>query len=108
MILSPKRDVPLISLRVIALGGDEADPPGMTGMAEVLQELLRRGTTTRNAEQFAEALDVMGATWQGRVNWQAFTLGIDCLSSESAKAIELLADAALRPAFAQPQSPTTA
>jgi len=101
LILSPKRDVPLLSLRAIALGGDEADPPGMTGLAEVLQDLLRRGTTTLTAEQFAEELDVLGAAWQGRVNWQAFTLGIDCLSAESAKAVELLAGAALRPAFAE-------
>lgn len=101
VILCVKRDVPMLAMRAIARGGDEADPKGTAGMGGLVVELLQRGTKTRTAEQFASELDFLGASWRGQTGPQSFSVAVEALSSNASKAMELMADAIGAPAFAE-------
>jgi predicted Zn-dependent peptidase len=100
-IAMPRQDVPLFALRVVIRGGAESDPPGLAGLSAITAEMLRRGTKTRSAAAFAAELDEIGATLRTRSDAQSTQISLQCLSRHALKAIELVADAVLSPAFAE-------
>ena len=65
----------------------------------VTAELLRRGSAGRTADEFSEALDFLGATWQASSDDQTTQVGMEFLSKDLDRALGLFADALLRPAF---------
>ncbi len=97
--LLPRKGVPLVTLRVLVKGGAESDPAGMAGLANVTAELIRRGTSSRGAEQFADQIDALGAQFNARVDAQSTAIQTECLSKVAPAALDLVADAVLRPAF---------
>ncbi len=99
VLTMPRTDVPLVTVRAMLRGGQEADPAGADGLASITAELLRRGTATRTADQFAEQVDFLGASFNASSDDHASYIGIACLSRYLDQALDLLADAALRPAF---------
>lgn len=98
-VLSPKHDVPLITLSAVVRGGNEADPAPQAGLADLTAELLRRGTATRTAEQVAQELDFIGAEFRTAVDNQSTTVSIEFLAKDTDRALELFLDALLHPAF---------
>lgn len=99
VLMSAKRDVPLISLRALVRGGVEAEPPGSAGLANLTAELLRRGAGSRNSEQFAQALDFIGAEFRTAVDNQSTVVSIEFLAKDADRALELFADALTMPGF---------
>jgi len=97
--LVPRKDVPLVTLRAVVKGGAESDPAELAGLSSLTAELLRRGTATRTADQFSEQLDFLGATYQSTTNPQATTLSVESLAKDAGRALDLLADAIVRPSF---------
>src|SRR5262249_7744552 len=63
VLLMEKRGVPMVSFAAIVKAGSTADPAGLEGLASVTAELLRKGTTRRSAQKFAEDLDFIGASF---------------------------------------------
>ncbi len=95
-----KTDVPMISLHVILRGGAEADPSGKAGLGSITAELLRRGSTTPlTADEFSQQLDFIGATFNSRVDEQSIAINLEFMAKDSARALNLFADALLRPSF---------
>ena len=104
IVMMPRSGVPLVHFRVLIKGGIESDPPLMPGLANVTASLLRRGTKNRSAEQFAEELDFLGGSFQGGFDSQlgsATAISSEFLSKDFDKGLDLLADAALHPAFTE-------
>lgn len=101
--LMPRRDVPLVTLRVLVKGGAESDPAEMAGLASATAELIRRGTATRTADRFSEELDAIGATFPTRADAQSTVITSEFLAKDAARALELAADAILRPTFPEPE-----
>ena len=99
--LMPKRGVPLITIQAVVRGGAEADPPDRAGLQWLTAELLRRGTTTRSAEQFANQIDSLGASFDTHTNEHASYVTFEFLSKDRQTAVPLLADALLHPAFSE-------
>ena len=99
VVLMPRADLPLITLRAVVRGGAESDPPRMAGLSAETAELLRSGAPGRSADQFSEALDFLGATWQATSDDQSTQVGMEFLSKDLDPALGLFADAILRPAF---------
>lgn len=93
--------LPLVSFRVLVKGGAESDPQGMAGLSSVTAELLRRGTPTRTASQFAEELDGMGGTFGANDNEQSTVIVAEFLKKDFDRGLALVADALLNPAFPQ-------
>ena len=95
--LMVKRDTPMVAMNVIVRGGSLADAPGREGTASLLAELMQKGAGSRDAAQFAEAIEgaggelVIGADAEGLVAAASF------LGRDVALMIELLSDALSRP-----------
>ena len=57
VLLLEKRGVPIVDVTVVIKTGAVADPPGQEGLASVTAGLLRKGTKSRTAQQFAADID---------------------------------------------------
>jgi zinc protease len=101
VLLMEKRGVPMVSFAAIVKAGSSADPVGLEGLASTAAGLLRKGTTKRSAQKFAEDLDFIGATFSADASADFAALSAECLSKDLDKGLDLLSDAMLHPAFPQ-------
>jgi zinc protease len=101
VLLMEKRGVPMVSFSAIVKVGSTADPVGQEGLASVTAGLLRKGTTKRNAQKFAEDLDFIGASFAADANTDFTGVSAECLTKDLDKGLDLLSDAMLHPAFPQ-------
>ena len=62
VIVVQKGDVPLVDARLLIKTGGEADPPNLSGLADMTASLLPKGTKTRSAVQIARGVEALGAT----------------------------------------------
>ncbi len=99
LIMLKKPDVPLVSVTAAFRGGGEAVAADKTGLAAITAELLRRGTEKRTADQINEQLDAMGAVMNGGSDAQSSVVSVEFTTRTSAKALEILTDILLHPAF---------
>lgn len=95
----PRKDVPLTTIKVVFKGGVEAEPAGLSGVAAVTAEAIRRGTAKRTAEQFSRELDSLGASFDAGADMQSIHIEVEFLSKDLAAGLDLLMDAILHPAF---------
>src|SRR6185369_3518931 len=51
---------PAVSVRLLVRAGSVYNPPNKPGVASLTASLLDQGTTTRSAEQIADAIDYIG------------------------------------------------
>jgi zinc protease len=101
VLLMEKRGVPMVSFAAIVKAGSAADPAGQEGLASATAELLRKGTTKRGAQKFAEDLDFIGASFGADASVDFTALSAECLTKDLDKGLDLLSDAMLHPAFPQ-------
>ncbi|HUS06782.1 MAG TPA: pitrilysin family protein [Bryobacteraceae bacterium] len=95
----PRRDVPLVTIRILIKGGAESDPAEMPGLSSVVAEMLRRGTAKRSAEKFSQDLDELGATLSADTDDESTAISLEFLAKDFAAALNLLQDAVLQPTF---------
>ena len=88
-----QHELPVVSVRVVVDAQALLDPPGKEGVATLTSQMLAEGTTTRTADQLAEAFADLGNT----VRPDGFTTVTANLDSS----LVLLADMLLHPAFPQ-------
>ncbi len=101
LVLMPKRDLPLVSVRVTIKGGAEADPATLDGVASLTAGLLTQGTKKRSKEMLGEEVDALGATIGAYAGRQTSTLQMEFLAKDAAKALGILEDVLKNPAFAE-------
>ncbi|HLA63064.1 MAG TPA: pitrilysin family protein [Rhodothermales bacterium] len=92
--------LPLVTVQLLVRSGAEVDPPGRDGAAQLTAALLTQGTATRTAPEIAQAMESLGATLNTGAGWDASSLSTTVMTPNLDPALALLADAALRPAFA--------
>jgi len=92
---------PVVSLRLIVRAGAAQDPDNRPGVAAMAATLLDQGTTTRSAEQIADAIDsIGGALGTGAVSDLSFINAIVMKDSLNF-GLDLVSDVAQHPAFAK-------
>ena len=101
VLLMEKRGVPMVSFAAIVKAGSAADPVSLEGLASSTAGLLRKGTTKRNAQKFAEDLDFIGASFGADASGDFTALSAECLTKDLDKGLDLLSDAMLHPLFPQ-------
>lgn len=99
LLLLEKHGVPIISLAGIVKSGAAADPPGKEGLASVTAGLLRKGTKTRTAQQFAEDLDFFGGSFDADAGDDFTRISAEFLAKDLDRGLELVSDALLHPVF---------
>jgi len=103
VMLMPKRDTPLVALNVVVRGGALADPPGREGTAALVADLVQKGAGSRDAAQFAEAIEGAGGELSVVAGAESLELGASFLSRDVGLMVELASDALLRPTMAADQ-----
>ena len=97
VLLMPRKDVPLVAASIAVRGGALADPAGKEGTADLLGEMLSKGAGSRDALQFAQAVDGAGGSIGFGSSREAITANAQFLSKDGGLMLSLLADALLRP-----------
>ena len=101
VLLLEKHGVPMINLYAIVKTGASADPAGEEGLASVTAGLLRKGSKTRTAQQFAADLDYIGGSFDADATADFSSVGAEFLTKDLTRGLELFSDALLRPTFPQ-------
>ena len=97
VILIPRRDLPLVRLRVGFDGGASADPVKAPGLAHVTANMLERGAGKLSALAFSGALQDLGASLVSWVDQDHAQLELATLRRNLEPGLDLLADVLLRP-----------
>jgi predicted Zn-dependent peptidase len=104
ILLLEKHGVPLVSFAAIVKTGAAADPLGQEGLASATAGLLRKGTKTRTAQQFASELDFMGASFEADAGADFTSIGAEFLTKDLDRGLNLFSDAVLHPVFSQEEA----
>ena len=99
LLLIERRSVPLVTVAVAFRAGAADDPIGLGGVAQLVAQLMDKGTESRQAEEIAEFLDQMGGFIQKKADWDESVIGITVLSGYLEQVLELLSDLVINPAF---------
>ena len=92
-------DVRSVSLGVWLTRGSRHEGPAAAGMAHFTEHMLFKGTTTRTAEDIAQQVDSMGGQLDAFTAKECTSYYVKVLDEHFPRAVELLADLLLRPAF---------
>ncbi|MFP2929826.1 M16 family metallopeptidase [Pyxidicoccus sp. 3LG] len=101
LLLVERRDLPLVSFSAWLRGGALGVPAGKEGLAALTAELLQKGAGSRDARQFAEAVDGVGGSLEVVPALEALVISGQFMSRDTGLMVELLADMLTRPRFAQ-------
>ncbi|CAM3714599.1 insulinase family protein [Corallococcus sp. ZKHCc1 1396] len=99
LLLVEKRELPLVSFSAWLRGGAVTDPAGKEGLAALTAQLLQKGAGSRNAQQFAEAVDGVGGQLEVTPGREAVIITGSFLARDTALMVELLSDMLVRPRF---------
>ncbi len=101
VLVVEKPELPKVSVVVTTLGGSSTDPAGKFGLATLTNELLKRGTKTRDAIKIDETLGDLGTSITSAYtqNLEKTTLTMEVLKRNLAHATEMLADIVINPSF---------
>jgi zinc protease len=101
VLLLEKHGVPMINLFAIVKTGSTADPSGEEGLASITAGLLRKGTKSRTAQQFAADFDFIGGDFEADAGADFSSVSAEFLTKDLARGLELFSDALLHPTFPQ-------
>lgn len=101
VLLMEKPGVPLVDVFALVKTGAAADPQAESGLASVTASLLRKGTRTRTAQQFASDLDFIGASFEADAVADYSYVSAEFMTKDVSNGLELFSDALLHPVFPQ-------
>src|SRR6516162_2810617 len=103
--LVPYGNLPKVTLSLVVRAGNLNEPADLPGLADIVGNLMKEGTTTRSSQQVAEDAAGMGGAIAINVGPDESDVAIDVLSEFGPKAAALLADVAQHPLFPESELP---
>lgn len=88
-----------VSMGVWIASGSRDEPQELNGISHFVEHMVFKGTTTRNAQQFAREVDSIGGNLDAFTGKENICFNIKVLDENIASALELLADLVLHPTF---------
>jgi zinc protease len=101
VIVSERRELPVVSASLVFASGSGANPADMPGLANFTAAMLDEGTKTRNALQIADETARLGATLATASTMDQSQISVTSLAGQFPRALDLLADVAQNPTFPQ-------
>jgi zinc protease len=92
---------PAVSMRLLVRAGSVQDLPGKAGVANLAASLLDQGTTTKSAQQIADQIDFIGGALGAGSGSDLSFVNVIVMKDSFGVGMDLLADVARNPAFAQ-------
>lgn len=100
VLLLEKHQVPVVQVNLVIRAGSANDPDGRTGLASMTAVMLDEGAGGKSALELADAIDFLGAQLGVSAEQHVTTVSLHAPVARLDSALGLLADVALRPAFA--------
>ncbi|MBW8803644.1 MAG: insulinase family protein [Catenulisporales bacterium] len=85
---------------VLLEAGVVREPAGREGVGKITSDLLREGTERKSGDDFALALESLGASWSASVDTDVLRVGVQAPVDRITAALELVAEALRRPRLA--------
>ena len=92
--------VPVVDVTLLVHAGAVRDPQDLPGLATFTANMLDEGAGPRSALEIAEEADHLGATLGTGAGMENATVRLHSIRARLSQALELMADVALRPVFA--------
>lgn len=99
VVVVQRKNVPLVTVSLLIRAGANREDDRMGGLAEMTSSLLTKGTKTRSATDIAEQIEFLGGEIRSGAEWNSSELWLNILSSNLEKALDIMADAVINPAF---------
>lgn len=99
VLVVERHEIPLVDAVLVIGTGPEADPPGKSGVASLVGEMLMRGTPTRSATDIAAQSANLGASVDAGSSWDHSIVSLHVPTATADSAWALFADVALRATF---------
>ncbi|MBK9126895.1 MAG: insulinase family protein [Phycisphaerales bacterium] len=93
----PRRQTVGLCFRVLTGLADE--PDDLTGIGEIVENTLSKGTQKYDGRALADAFDALGAQWSSTAGRQSMLLRLVCLPEYTLQATALVAEMLVRPTF---------
>src|SRR5260221_2349394 len=90
---------PRVTVELAVRGGEAADPKESAGIADLLADTLKEGTTTRSSRRIAEELQSVGAEINTVAAADVIYVTADGLGSGAPRILEIVADVVRNPTF---------
>ena len=94
---------PAVSLRLLVRAGGAQDPAAKPGVAALFASVMDQGTTTRTADQIAQAIDSIGGVLGTGSGTDLTTVRAIVMKDSLNLGLDLVSDIARNPAFAPPE-----
>lgn len=94
-----KKGVPLVTVQLLVKNGASVEDRKKAGLANLTAFLLPKGTKTKSATQIAEDIEFLGGSIFSFAGWQNSSVGMSITSDKFDRAMEIMADVVLNPAF---------
>ena len=96
-----RKDVPLVTVQLLIKSGAAAEDAAKAGLADLTASMLTKGTKTRTATQIAEQMEFLGGSINTGAGWNNSVVTLTVTSDKLDKAMAIMADVVLNPAFDQ-------
>ena len=100
LVVSQKRDLPLVSVTVNFVGGrTQFEDPAKLGVASLTAQMLSEGTTARTGDQLADAQQMLGTSIATSIGTESGSISFTALSSKLDATLDLVADILVESTF---------
>lgn len=99
VVVAPIHTLPVVTTLAVVDAGATHDPPVLEGLSQLTARALVEGTSTMDALQLAERLELLGTTLDTGADWDSTIVQLTSLASRVDDAIAVLAEVLRAPAF---------
>jgi zinc protease len=99
VIFVQQQELPKLRLQLYVGGSSAAVPAEKQGLADIMAELLTKGTESRSAAEIAETIESAGGSVGSSAGLEWVSLSVEALSTDADLAFDLLQDMARRSTF---------
>jgi len=99
VVVVEHHEQPAVTVKMLIRAGMAQDPAGKVGVANLVMTLLDQGSATRNARQFAEAVDDLGAASGTQAGTDVSFAYVTVMKDSFGAGLDLLSEMVRAPAF---------
>ena len=91
--------LPVVYATLVIRSGGESDPPKLPGLAGLVAQMLKEGTTKRSSAEIAEEIEFLGADLWASSDEENTYIGVRALAEQFDVVMAILGEVAGKPAF---------
>ena len=99
VVVAHRPGVPLVAVRVVVSAGAALDPPRGHGLANLVAQVARRGTTRRTGKQIDDRVESLGSELGTGADEDATYLGLSAPAEFLPELLDVVTDVATDPTF---------